>query len=557
MGQALAVFGPVLRNGELRRVALAFAGFQSAEYAVWIAMLVYAFERGGTTTAAVVAVVQLVPAALFAPVAGALSDRLRPARVLTWGYVAQAAGMAATAAVLFADGPALAAYAFSAVAATAVTITRPAQAVVLPALARTPDELTASNVVTGWIESATALAAPALAGILLATGSPGLVFAVFAAAAVGQAILVAPVGRRSVALGMPDVSGSAVAELTAGFRALAQNPHPRTLVALLALGYVVWGALDILTVVLAIDILDIGEAGVGYLVAAFGAGGLAGAALAVGLVGRTRLVPPILFAAVIWGSAFALLGISMSTGVAILLLVVAGTGQSLLDVAGRTLLQRISPPDVLARIFGIHEGLTMAALAVGSILVPPLVGAGGDTLAFAVTGAILPLFVLVFIRRLLAIDNSATVPIVEISLLRSLPIFRKLPPPAIEGLAHNLVPVVQPAGSVIIREGDRGDRYYAIADGEVSVSVRGDEVARRARGEGFGEIALLRDVPRTATVVAATDTRLYALERDDFVIAVTGHAPTATAAQELMDAHGDGSAAPAAPSEAQPDTQAR
>lgn len=390
MGQALAVFGPVLRNGELRRVALAYAGGQSAEYAVWIAMLVYAFDRGGTTTAAVVAVVQLVPAALFAPVAGALADRFRAARVLAWGYVAQAAGMAATAAVLLADGPPLAAYALAAVAATAVTITRPAQAVVLPALSRTPDELTASNVVTGWIESAMALAGPVVAGALLAVGSAGTVFAVFAAAAVAQAILVAPVGAQSAPLSATGVEETAAAQLTAGFRALAQNPHPRTLVALLALAYVVWGALDILTVVLAIDILGMGNAGVGYLVAAFGAGGLVGAALAVSLVGRKRLVPPILFAAVIWGSAFALLGVSASTGVAILLLVVAGIGQSLLDVAGRTLLQRISPPHVLARIFGIHEGLTMAALAVGSILVPPLVGAGGDTLAFAVTGAILP-----------------------------------------------------------------------------------------------------------------------------------------------------------------------
>jgi hypothetical protein len=189
--------------------------------------------------------------------------------------------------------------------------------------------------------------------------------------------------------------------------------------------------------------------------------------------------------------------------------------------------------------------------------VPPLIGAGGDTLAFAATGAILPVFVLVFMRRLLAIDSSATVPIVEISLLRSLAIFQRLPPPALEGLAHNLIPVESPAGSVIIREGDAGDRYYAIADGEVIVSVRGEEVARRRRGDGFGEIALLRDVPRTATVVAEQDTRLYALERDDFVIAVTGHAPTATAAEELMEGHRHSAPAASVSPEPRPDSQAR
>ena len=218
--------------------------------------------------------------------AGALADRFRPAQVLAWGYGAQAASLAATAAVLLADGPPLAAYALSAVAATAITITRPAQAVVLPALARAPDELTASNVVIGWIESVTALAAPALAGVLLAVGSPGVVFAVFAAAAVGQALIVVPIGARTAAPGTAGADGSLTAELTAGFRALAHNPHPRMLVALLSVAYVVWGALDILTVVLAIDILGLGDAGVGYLIAAFSAGGLAGAALAVGLSGE-------------------------------------------------------------------------------------------------------------------------------------------------------------------------------------------------------------------------------------------------------------------------------
>ena len=536
MRASLAVFGPVLRNHDLRPAAAAFAGFQAAEYAVWVAMLVYAFDQGGTTTAAIVAVVQLVPSAVFAPIGGALADRYPAARVLVAGYLAQALTLGATAVAILAGGAPPLAYALSAIAATAVTLTRPTHAVLLPEISRRPDELTAANVVIGWIETGMALAGPAVAGAILAVSSPGIVFLVFAVVMAGSTILVTPLALRArhpPTAEDESVPETAREEIAAGFRALMESRPTRILVAALSLAYVVWGAFDVLAVVLAIDVLGLGDSGAGYLTAAFGAGSILGAAGTVALIGRRRLVPALVLAAALWGGAFAFVGFSTAAWMAFGLLILGGVGQALLDVTGRTLLQRISPPDVLARIFGIHEGLTMCALAVGSILVPPLVAAGGAELAFAATGAILPVFVLVFYRRLASVDAAATVPIVEISLLRTTRIFGALAVPKLEGVARSLVPVDAPAGAVIIRQGDQGDSYYIVADGEVEVEVDGHPVASLGRSEGFGEVALLHDRPRNATVTAVVDTRLYALDRESFLIEVTGHAAAGTEARAV------------------------
>jgi CRP-like cAMP-binding protein len=525
-----AVLSGVFRNPELRRVELAFAGFNAAEWGVWIAMLVYAYEQGGATTAGLVAAAQLVPAGLAAPFAAVLADRFPPARVLALGYVAQALAMGATAAALLAHGPPLLAYALAAVGATCVTVTRPTQSALVPALARTPDELTATNVVSGWIEAVSVLAAPAGAGVLLAVASPGWVFAVLAVVALLAAIAVAPVqGPPPAAEPRPPLE-----EALAGFRLLAKEPATRTLVGLLSAQFVAIGALDVLYVVLAISVLDLGGSGAGYLNAAFGAGGVAGIALTVALIGRRRLMPALVIGIAVWGAAFALLAAWPTTIGALLLLAAAGAGRSLLDVAGRTILQRTAPGDVLSRVFGVLEGFSMAGLALGSLLTPALVSLFGARWAIAGIGALLPLAVLVASRRLLEIDRRAPVPVVEIALLRSLPLFSPLGAPALEGLARGLTELQAPGGTAVIREGEPGDRFYVVADGELEVSAAGRELRTLGRGEGFGEIALLENVPRTATVTARTDSRLYALDKPSFLASVSSHPRAAGEAERLV-----------------------
>jgi MFS family permease len=536
--QSREVFGTVFRNRDLGRVLVSFGGFASHEFGVWVAVLVYAYQQGGTTAAGVVAVVQLVPATLFAPFASVLADRLPPARVLLWGYLAQAVATAATAAVILADGPPYVAYALAAVAATTVTLTRPTLAALTPSLSREPEELTAANVVSSWIENVSIVAGPVVTGVLLGFSGVGLVLAVMAAAVAASALLVAPLAARAPerAAALEPGSTGVVEECAAGFQTLANEPAPRLVVGLLGLQFVVWGAFDVLAVALAIQVLDMGEAGAGYLNAAFGAGGVIGGVVTAALVGRRRLAPALAAGMLLWALAFLVLGVFPTVVGALLLLAVAGVGNSLADVAGRTLLQRTAREDVLARVFGVLEGLSMAALAIGSIAVPLLVAGLGTEAAFIAIGAVFPL-VLIFVgRRLRAIDEAATVPVVEIALLRSLPIFAPLPAPELEGIARGLQPLEAAAGTVVVTQGQAGYRYYAVADGDVDISVDGDVVQTRGRGEGFGEIALLHNMHRTATVTAKTDVRLYALEKDPFVAAVTGNTQCyRAAAQEMRD----------------------
>jgi hypothetical protein len=346
--------------------------------------------------------------------------------------------------------------------------------------------------------------------------------------------LVFPIARREVVPARGEDHVDVRSEAVAAFAVLARDPYSRLLVQLFATESIVLGALDVLYVVLAIGVLGLGNSGAGYLNAAFGVGGTVAIAATATLVGRRHLVAPLVLGGLIWSVAFVVLGVRATTAGAFLLIAAAGVGRVLFDVSGRTLLQRTAPSDVLARMFGIVEGLSMVEFAIGSIAVPALIALGGARAALFGVAAVFPLLVLLGWKRLAAADAAATVPVVEIALLRRLPMFAALPPPTLERLAHDLERVDAEAGTVVMHQGDRGDRFYVIADGEAAVEVDGEQVATRGRGEGVGEIALLRNVPRTATVRALTPLRLYALAADPFIAAVTGHDPSAHAAEQLI-----------------------
>jgi MFS family permease len=525
-------FRSLAGNRALLRVLGGYALFILNEYAVWIAMLVYAYSRGGATTAGLVALAQLMPAAVLAPVVATLADRRSPVILLTGGYLVQAAAMGATAAAIIGGVP-LAAYAAAVVAATAVTTTRPAQSTLIPSVASTADQLTAANVVAGWVEATGIAASGLLAGVLISLAGVGSVFAVCAGLGVAAGLLAA--GLRVPALAAaPEGAGTALAELREGLRLAARRPRLRLMLALLTAEAIVVGALDLLFVILAITVLGRPQAWAGYLNSAYGVGAVAAATVSAVLVGR-RLGGPIAGAALILSGTLAALALGLGLAGTVTLLAVAGASRALLDVASRTLLQRSVPARLIGRIFGLLEGLTMAGLALGALLVPLLMYLGGSRAALLGVAAVLPLAALAGGRALFGLDAGAPVPVVEIALLRSLPLFAELPAPAIEGIAAALTPIHLPAGAVLIRQGDPGDAYYAIAAGELDVVQDGRFLRRCGRREGVGEIALLRAIPRTATVTAHTPATVYELGRDPFLTAVLGHAPTRREADRIAD----------------------
>jgi MFS family permease len=249
-----------------------------------------------------------------------------------------------------------------------------------------------------------------------------------------------------------------------------------------------------------------------------------------------RLAAPLGVALLLWGLPIALVAAWPNKAVALFLMGVIGVANSVEDVAGFTLLQRLIPDQVLARALGAFWGLAMAGVAVGSLAASALVEVLGAKPALVIVGAVLPLLTLATGFRLRAVDAAAVPPERELAFLDTVPMFSPLPIAVKEQLAGRLIPLTVDAGEAVIREGDAGDRFYIVVSGELEVIKGGRRVIARGPGDYFGEIALLRGIPRTATVTALTSVELYALDRDDFVAAATGHSAGQAAGEAVVAA---------------------
>lgn len=519
----------VLRVRALRRLEIAYLLFAVAEFGTWVSVLVYAFERGGAALAGAAAALQLLPGIAIAPVFSVFVDRFRRDLPLRNGYLAQSIAYGAVGAAMLNGAHVAVVIALAAVAATLVTITRPAHGSLVPELATRPDEVTAANVVTSTAEGIGVLAGPAIAGLILLRGDPGHVFLAMSGSALVAAILM--LGVRGLPP-LPQLSESTSANLLAGIRTIRMDRDLRAIVTVGASSYVLVGAFDVLGVFLAIDVLGWGQAGAGALASAGGFGTLIGAMAAAALVGR-RLSRALLLAVVVAALPLTLLG--WMSFAAVVLFFLASAGIQWTQLITQTLLQRAAPATTLGRVLGVHEGLAGGALAVGSLLVSALFASLGSVITFLVLGLVLPVTCAFSWARIRKLERTAPARLVELELLKRVPMFSRSSPLVLETLAAVLGTVVVDEGATVVKEGDPGDSLYLVAEGEFIVEKDGKELARLGPGDVFGEIALLYEVPRTATVRSAGFGRLYTLGAREFLTSMGATGDAKKVAMGLAD----------------------
>ncbi len=517
-----------LRNPRLRRVLAAFLVFNIAEWATWIALLVWGYGEGGVRGASAISLAQLLPGALLASPAAALLDRLPRGRAVCAGYAAQAVAYLGLGLALGAGAPVAVVALLAATTRVAASLTRPMHHALLPEISHTTGELTTGNAASGSLEALGTFAGPLASGGLLTLWGPGVVLLTF-----GAATLV------SVALTLRLESSGQRRPTAASehgerpIRDLLRDPSARLMSGLIAAEQVLVGMMDILLVLLALDVLSMSDAGPGVLNSAIGLGGLLGAGLTIVLIGRQRLARPLVLGAVAAGAAFALAGTASVPVVALVLVAVSGAGKAFYDITSRTFIQRLLPDHLLGAMFGLQEAMTMSGIALGTVVAPGLVGAVGPRWAFVVAGSFLPAVALASYAMVRRLDDDAAVPVEVLTLLLRVPILAVLAPRIVERLARDAGREEVRSGEVVVRSGEPGSLFYVIRSGSVEVRIDGAAVRELGPGGWFGEIALLHDVPRTATVTALSDLELWTLDRDSFLSSVAS-VPTSL---DLAESH--------------------
>jgi MFS family permease len=529
----------VWANCDLRRICGAAGLTTLAESAYLTGVVVWAYDAGGPRAVGAVLVPALVLVTVLTPFVGALIDRF-PAHRLVTGLCALRAVLAvASGLAVWLEAP------FALVLGLLVAVTvvgapfRPTRAAAAPGFARTPYELTAANAVTGTAESLAFFLGPALAGSTLALAGPWLVFVLCGAALAGATVLCFRLGTPAE----PDPTDgdrSDVAvriwltELFAGFQQVGRERGLLLVTGISGAQAVIAGALKVFVVVVAADVLRTGSAGAGLLNAVLGAGAIAGGLVAIARSNNARAALDIGTGVFGWAMAPLAIAIHPVPWIAIAAFALVGVFNSIVDVNELTLLQRLAPARLLGHVLGAYWCVINAALALGALLMPLVLAGLGLRAGLVAVCAPVALLMMACLGALRSLDRR-TAPPPQLRLVREQPLFAPLSPAAQETIARALLRRELAAGEAVIVEGDVCVHFFLIGRGRLQARRRRELLSEMGPGDCFGEIALLRDVPRTATVVARTKAVVYALAREDFLTAVSGD-PTATMRAEALAA---------------------
>jgi MFS family permease len=536
-----AAAGAVVHNRRLMRLVSGYALMAAYEMGIWVAVLLWAYDVGGVQLAGVAAFLQMFAAAPLAPLGDRLVGRWRRDRSVSAVYATQGLLMLVLAAVLRLASPPGVVIASATLVTIVIAWTRPQHYSALGDLATSPSEAAAGNALSGTVEGVGYFVGPVVAGVLVGVGEPALAAVVFGVAALIAAGLTWELELLHTAARQDDFPATGPHGVV---KTLWQQPFLAAVLVLVGVSFVVQGAWEVLAVTYVGR--DAGAGGAGLLVGSIGIGTLIGASCAILLVRWQRLAGAVAGGLSVGGLPLVLLAGNPPVEVALAVGVVSGCGLGFFSVAGVTALQRSVDGRQVSQLIGLREAAVLGGAAIGAILAPVLVdwsSAGG---AYALLGLMLIGVAVVALPVLVRVDATTRFRPEVVTLLRAMPTFRVLDLVSVERLAQAAVRVEVPAGSAVVTEGEHGDAYYVVASGTLQVHVGGrPKAALLVAGDGFGEIALLRDMPRTATVTAVDDCELWSISRADFLGTVTGSAATPYA-EATVDAYLSDDAGPAA-----------
>lgn len=540
-GDLRTSIGHVLRNRNIRRIQLAFVGSAIGDGAYAIAVAIFAYEAGGAAAVGIWMAVRYTLMAITAPFGALLADRWPRKRVMILADLIRAVLVTGSAICLYADTPAAPVFVLATFTSLLASPFLVAQRAMLPSLAERPEELTAANGTASTIDSVAWFAGPALGGLLLEFTTVQGVFLVEVGTFLWSMALVAGVrvpkaeadeAATPEATDADDEPGF-LSETVAGFRTIGSDPGLSLVTLAVCAQTIVAGATMVIFVSMAADILDSGESGVGYLNAVFGVGCILGGFIAIARAARQRLAADLAVGVLLWSVPLLLVSAWSVPAACYIAVALVGIGNPLVDVNLDTIMQRLAPDEVLGRVFGALESAAIGAMALGAVIMPGLIDWLDLEWALVVISVPVAVMILLMLPKLLALDARLRAP-AGLDLIRAVDIFAPLSPSVQESLARNAAEQQFAAGSVLMREGDPGDDFFVIESGLVEVTQDGRVLRREGAGEYFGEIALLRDVPRTATITAVEDTVVRTITRDDFLAAVSGHREARSTAESTV-----------------------